>query len=280
VNAATGREGQIWIEAARETKKVWIIGGGPAGMEAARVAALRGHHVRLYEKEHELGGQLRFASAVPHKDKLRKLCDFFKNQLKKLKIEVVLGEEVEASTIREAPPDAVVVASGAIEAPIALSGNDRVHFCTAKEVLAGTGEIGEKVVILGGGMVGCDVAQFLLEKRKKVFIIGGFTPFASRMRPTVARKVREKFSEAPISIFERCRCVRVVDWGIVCRDVDGKETIAEADTVVLATGFVADNRLFQSLCGEIPNLFQAGDCVHPRTLVEAIDEGMQVGLAV
>jgi pyruvate/2-oxoglutarate dehydrogenase complex dihydrolipoamide dehydrogenase (E3) component len=223
---------------------------------------------------------MRFASAAPHKDKIRKLSDFFTNQLKKLKVEVVLGEEVTASTIREARPDAVVVASGGTEAPLAFSGDNQVHFCTAKDVLAGTAGIGEKVVILGGGMVGCDVAQFLLEKRKKVFIVGGFSPFASRMRPTAARKIQERFSEAPISIFERCRCVRAVDRGVVCRDVDGKETIVEADTVVVATGFVAENRLFQSLCGEIPNLFQAGDCVQPRTLVEAIDEGMQVGLAV
>jgi 2,4-dienoyl-CoA reductase-like NADH-dependent reductase (Old Yellow Enzyme family)/thioredoxin reductase len=280
VNAATGRESQIRIEAAKEPKKVWIIGGGPAGMEAARVAALRGHHVRLYEKEQELGGQLRFASAAPHKGKLRNLKDFFTNQLKKLRVEEVLGEEVTASMIRAARPDAVVIASGATEAPIALFGNDQIPFYTAKDVLAETAEIGEKVVIFGGGMVGCDVAQFLLEKGKKVFIVGGYSPFASRMRPTVARKVQEKFSEAPITIFERCRCVGVIERECVCRDVDGKETIVEADTVVVATGFVADNRLFQSLSGKIPNLFHAGDCIQPRTLVEAIDEGMQVGLAL
>jgi len=110
--------------------------------------------------------------------------------------------------------------------------------------------------------------------------VGGFSAFASRMRPTVARKIMDRLSEAPISIFEKCRCVRVVDRGIVCCDLDGKENIVEADTVVLATGFVPEDRLFKSLYGKIPNVFQAGDCVQPRTLVEAIDEGMHVGLAV
>jgi 2-enoate reductase len=280
VNPATGREGEYVIRPAKEGKDVIIIGGGPAGMEAGRVAALRGHRVRIYEKDGKLGGQLRLASVPPHKERIGRLTDYFISQLKKMGIEIALEREVTAEWLKEAKPDAVIVATGSTELLPHFSGMVEVPIHSAKDVLSGKAETGERVTILGGGMVGCEVAEFLKGQGKKVSVVEVLPELASNMRPTPRKKMLERLAQESIVFLTQARLERIEGRGLLLVDKEGNGVRIQTDTLVYATGATADQRLFDSLKGVFLHLMQAGDCIQPRSLIEAIDEGMQAGLQV
>lgn len=278
VNPATGREGEYVIRPAKERKDVIIIGGGPAGMEAGRVAALRGHRVRIYEKDEKLGGQLRLASVPPHKERIGRLADYFISQLKKLGIEIALEREVTAEWLKEAKPDTVIVTTGSTELLPHFSGVVEVPIHSARDVLSGKAETGERVTILGGGMVGCEVAEFLKGQGKKVSVVEVLPELASNMRPTPRKKMLERLAQESIVFLIQARLERIDGRGLLCIDKVGNGVRIQTDTLVYATGVTADQRLFDSLKGVFLHLVQAGDCIQPRSLIEAIDEGMQAGL--
>ncbi|MCK4723557.1 MAG: FAD-dependent oxidoreductase, partial [Dehalococcoidia bacterium] len=170
VNAALGRELEYRIVPAKQARKVLVVGGGPAGMEAARVASLRGHKVTLWEKGPRLGGQLIQAAIPPHKDRIGALTAYLQTQLKKLDVKMELGKEVTAAMIERFEPEAVVLAVGARPLVPDISGLDRAHVVQAGDVLEGKVEVGNKVVVVGGELVGCETAEFLAEKGKEVTV--------------------------------------------------------------------------------------------------------------
>ncbi|MCK4964919.1 MAG: FAD-dependent oxidoreductase, partial [Dehalococcoidia bacterium] len=163
-NAAVGREEECKITKAKEPKKVIVIGGGPGGMEAARVAALRGHKVSLYEKGQELGGWLNLAAIIPGREEIGSLLNYLGTQVKKLGVDIRLGVEATSSLIEEEKPDVVIVATGSNPIVPGIPGVGGDNTVTAKEVLTGNVETGKRVVIVGGSGVGCDVALYLARK--------------------------------------------------------------------------------------------------------------------
>ncbi|GAJ13208.1 unnamed protein product, partial [marine sediment metagenome] len=171
VNAMAGREAECSITATDSPKKVLVIGGGPAGMEAARVAALRGHRVTLFEKKDKLGGQLLYAAIPPYKDEWNTLIDYLTVQMRKLDVEVRLNEEATARVVEEGKPDAVIVATGAVPIIPDIPGIDGKNVATAIDVLIWNKEMGQSVVIIGGGLIGCETAEFLSQKGKQVAIV-------------------------------------------------------------------------------------------------------------
>ncbi|MFZ1988886.1 MAG: FAD-dependent oxidoreductase, partial [Alphaproteobacteria bacterium] len=153
VNAVVGREKEFELMRAQKTKKVLVVGGGPAGMEAAAVACLRGHQVVLYEKQLRLGGQLNLAVKPPHKDEIQSFTNYLITRVKKLGIEVQLGKEVDADTIGTVKPDSIILATGSTPFKPEIPGIDRDHVILAEDVLSGKG-VGKRVLIIGGGLVG------------------------------------------------------------------------------------------------------------------------------
>lgn len=173
------------ISPAKDRKKVLVVGGGVAGVEAARIAAKRGHQVSLYEKSDKIGGQLFYAAAPPHKENMAALVPYLNRQLELHHVDVHLGEDISAEKILSLNPDVVVCATGVTPATLPIKGFE--HTVNAKVILDG-GECKDQAVILGGGSVGCETAEYLAEKGKKVTVIEMLDEMAGKM-VNVARTI-------------------------------------------------------------------------------------------
>jgi 2,4-dienoyl-CoA reductase-like NADH-dependent reductase (Old Yellow Enzyme family) len=167
VNPALGREGASRLEPAARRKKVAVVGGGPAGLEAARAAALRGHDVTLYETTDRLGGRLLTGTVPPYKEALGALAASLSNRAQRSGVRIRLAQAVGRREIEEERPDALVVGVGGIPCPPDIPGADRSDVVTAEEVLTGSKTVGGEVVVIGGGMVGCETAEYILKTSRE-----------------------------------------------------------------------------------------------------------------
>ncbi len=278
VNAALGREEEYRIVPAKMPRKVLVVGGGPAGMEAARVAALRGHQVTLWEKESRLGGQLPPAAIPPHKDRIRPLTKYLQTQLKKLNVRIELGREATVAMIGEFQPEVVVLATGARPLIPELPGLDRAHVVQAGDVLEGKVEVGNKVVVIGGEMVGCETAEFLADKGKRVTVVRRGPEMALKIGLTLRAFLLNRLLERGIALLPGIRYNEVTPEGLVVTTKEGERKTIEADTIVLAAGATPDKELYQEIKGKVPEVHLAGDCVEPRTIRDAIAEGYRIAL--
>ncbi len=275
VNVALCREDEFKIVKSEHPKKVAVIGGGPAGMEAARVCALKGHEVTLYEKR-ELGGALLEAAIPDFKaPDLRPLIDYLKTQIEKLGITVV-KKEATAADLGGGAYDAVIVAAGAT--PLALAdvqGITHEKVSSASAVLHGEAKLGEKVAVIGGGIVGTEVGLFLAEQGKEVVFIEMLDTFMNGITFDEKLVYEERFKDLPVSIHTGKRLEGVDDEGIEVVDRSGERMRIMVDSVVLAAGFRPNRDLLDSLSTALPGLevFEAGDCVSPRKILDAIHEG-------
>ncbi len=170
-NPAVGREAEAAIRPSTNSKNVLVIGGGPAGMEAAIVAAQRGHKVTLFEKAERLGGQFSLAAVPPGKNGIGNLVAYLERQARGLGVEIKLNEEATVSTVETFRPDVVVVAQGAVPAIPRIPGASGTNVLTAADVLNGRTVPGNSVIVVGGGQVGCEVADFLSGQGKKVTVV-------------------------------------------------------------------------------------------------------------
>ncbi len=277
VNVSICREDEFRITKVEKPKKITVIGGGPAGMEAAIVCKQKGHHVTLYEKR-ELGGALIEASIPDFKaPDLKPLIDYFKTQVKKLGIEVI-KEEATPEKIKRGKFDAVIVTTGAtLSIPRDIQGIDSEKVTTALKVLNGEVNVGKRVAIIGGGVVGTEVGLFLAEQGKEIILIEMLDTFMNDITFDQKLVYEERFKNLKIAIYTGKRLEKVVEDGIIVVDRYGARTEIQADTVVLATGFKPNRELIEALKNE-PDLqiYEAGDCIRPRKIFDAIHEGHMI----
>jgi len=273
VNVSAGMEKQYKLEKAEKKRNVLVVGGGPGGMEAARVAALRGHNVRLLEKGERLGGNLLPASVPEFKEELRYLLEWFTRQLEKLDVRVVLNKDVTKDVIGEIKPDAVIIATGAKPVAPEIPGIEKG--INVIDLLLKRTEVGETVVIAGGGLVGCETALYLAEKGKDVTIVEMKEDILLESNPIVKASLMEKLVEKGIKWFTNIKLDKITEEGAVGVDRDWQDRFFPGD-VVLALGFDSDISLLESLGKEIGQIYGIGDCVKPRTIREAIHEGFHV----
>lgn len=280
VNAMAGRERKYNITPAEKTKKVLIIGGGPAGMEAARVATLRGHKVALFEKKDKLGGQLIYAALPPYKDEWNTTIQYLTTQLNKLNIELRLNEECTVRKVREGKPDAVIVATGATHLIPDVPGINSKNVATAIEVLAGVKQVGKNVIIVGGGSIGCETAEFIQQRGGKVTILEMLPTIGADIGPFNRWIIIDRLEKAGIRMETLAKVEKITERGIWISRQDITYEFFEADSVVIAVGMASANSLARKLEGKVPELYQIGDCVKPRQVKEAIEEGFLIGLQV
>ncbi|EFK05285.1 putative NADH oxidase [delta proteobacterium NaphS2] len=275
VNTRVGKEREYKIEPAAKPKKVLVIGGGPGGMEAARVAALRGHDVILYEKLDRLGGHLMEASMAEHKKDIRPLIGWLSSQIKKGGVEVVLGKEVTLDLVTEISPDVVIVAVGATILIPEIPGINESIAVSALDVLTGKADVGNRVVVAGGGLVGCDVAAFLAEKGKEVAIV--------EMLPEIAQEVEifagsrnallRVLGQEGVVSHTNTTIEEITGKGVIVSDTEGERRTINADTVVIALGLKPETGLYKGLKGKVPEVYAIGDCLAPRKIGNAMNEG-------
>jgi 2,4-dienoyl-CoA reductase-like NADH-dependent reductase (Old Yellow Enzyme family)/thioredoxin reductase len=271
VNPALGREREYEIRPAAKAKRVVVVGGGPGGMEAARVAALRGHNVTLYEQKSDLGGQLVPASIPAFKQPIKHYMEYLKNQMKKLGIKTELGKEVTAATIKEQKPDVVILATGATHLIPDIPGVQGENVATACEILLGEKKAGDKTAIVGGGEIGAEMAWFLTEQGKKATIIEMTYGVANDMNMFSRFFLTDKLAELGVEILLFTMVEEITASGVSAVDtMSGEKKNIEADTVVLAMGFECNDGLAEQLKGEVPEVYSIGDCVAPGKINGAV----------
>lgn len=275
-NALLGNEEKYRMDPVEKVKKVLIIGGGPGGLEAARVARKRGHQVTLLEKSPRLGGQMLLASIPPHKQTLSKAMDWLTREVDREGVEIKLNTEGNEENIAKENPDVVIVATGA--RPISPDSFSGPKVLTAWEVLGGK-EVEKEVLILGGGMVGMETAEFLSQKGCRVIVVEMTERLAADMEGTTRALLLERIALQKISSLLSTEVKDIRD-GKVLVSHDGNERWLEAGTIILALGSRANNEILQALEGKVPQILPIGDCVEPRKAKEAIHEGFAAALQV
>lgn len=277
VNPEVGRGREFAITPAPKAKKVLVVGGGPAGMEAARVAALRGHQVTLYEREPELGGQFRLASIPPQKQEIVPAIKYFSRALEKAGVKMVLGQEATASLVGKLKPEAVVVATGGMPIIPDMPGAGGENMVTAWDVLAGKAATGKKVVVAGGGMVGCETAEFLAEYGKEVTIVEMLPELASDA--IIGRKLllTKRLAELGVNGITSAAIKAFTADGMTITRNGKEEVIGEMETIVLAMGVAPARQLAEEIKDKVSELYVIGDAENPATAFEAFAAGAEVG---
>jgi len=275
VNAALGREEESRIGKAEVHKRILIVGGGPAGLEAARVSTLRGHEVVLYEKSCRLGGQLNLAVVPPHKEEMNNVLLYLENQIHKLGVKVALGEEVTPLLVEKVKPDVVFIATGSVPTIPEIPGAKGDHVVTATEVLAGNTSVGEKVVVAGGGMVGAETAEFLAENGKKVTILEMLRRIGMDMVPMAILMLYQRLKKLGVVMITNAKVEEITKDSVIY-EKDGVKQTVEADNVVLAMGSRPNVNLMNALDGKAAKIYPIGSAKEPGNILKAIHGGYRL----
>jgi NADPH-dependent 2,4-dienoyl-CoA reductase/sulfur reductase-like enzyme len=280
VNPQAGREREYTIRRAEKGKKVFIIGGGPAGMEAARVATLRGHRVTLFEARDKLGGLLLYGVQPPYKEEWNTTVHFLATQMEKLHVDVRMGKKCTAKEIEEGKPNVVIVATGSIPLIPSLPGIKGPNAATALDVLAGRKQTGQNVVIVGGGSTGCETAEFLANKGKQVTILEMLARIGADYGPMNRYVVIDRLIAAGIRLETGVKVEAITEKGV--RVIRGGlyPEFFEADSVVIAMGMVPDDAVARTLEGKAPSVFKIGDAVKPAGVTEAMESAFKVAMQI
>jgi 2,4-dienoyl-CoA reductase-like NADH-dependent reductase (Old Yellow Enzyme family)/thioredoxin reductase len=279
VNPLAGKEGDFVIEPAKKVKKVFVIGGGPSGMEAAITAAARGHKVTLYDKGNELGGKLLIASIPPYKNELQSLVKSLASRAKKEGVEIKLKSDASQAAIEKENPDVLIMAMGSSSLIPNIPGVAGPNVVLAEDVLTGTKTVSGNVIIVGGGMVGCETAEFLLERGEgvtQVTVIEMLSRMADNVSPTYRPFFLARLKKAGIKM-ETNTIVQEITKDGVKADQKGVVGFIKGDAVVLAVGFKSNPTLNEKSKAKIAEVYAIGDCAKPRMIKEAIEEGFAIG---
>ena len=280
INPAVGEEMEFSIERTRNKKRILVIGGGPAGMEVAFVAALRGHEVTLWEKSERLGGQLKAAIRLPHKEELSNLLAYFERELERLGVHVELAKESDSDSITRSKADVLVWATGSSPFYPNIPGLDKRKAILAPELLKAEEETGKNVIILGGGLLGCEVAEMLADQGKRVVVVEILDDIARDASLFVRWPLLESLRNKKVEIMTGVKNEEVINEGLALTDQEGKRVLVGADTIVVAVGAKREESPHEVPADRVAQIYAVGDCVHPGKIWDAIHSGAAIGLRI
>jgi 2,4-dienoyl-CoA reductase-like NADH-dependent reductase (Old Yellow Enzyme family)/thioredoxin reductase len=236
LNAENGYENTRSIQPAAQKKKIAVLGGGPAGLEAARVAALRGHDVTLFEKTTTLGGQLNIACVPPRKEEMRRAAQDLIHAVCNAGVHLCMGQTRTAEQLKDAGFEAVINAVGAHSAAPRIPGIDSVNVADAWKVLAGEQQVYGTVAVIGGGMVGCETAEYLAARGCKVSVIEMMDKIAAGESTTILPTLLENYKIYGVEQYPSHKVKEFRMDAVVCENKDGAEVTIPCDYIVLAMG--------------------------------------------
>ena len=236
LNAENGYENTRSIQPAAQKKKIAVLGGGPAGLEAARVAALRGHDVTLFEKTTTLGGQLNIACVPPRKEEMRRAAQDLIHAVCNAGVHLCMGQTRTAEQLKDAGFEAVINAVGAHSAAPRIPGIDSVNVADAWKVLAGEQQVYGTVAVIGGGMVGCETAEYLAARGCKVSVIEMMDKIAAGESTTILPTLLENYKTYGVEQYPSHKVKEFRMDAVVCENKDGAEVTIPCDYIVLAMG--------------------------------------------
>lgn len=276
VNPDVGQEAETVIVPTNTPKKVIVVGAGPAGMEAAKVAALRGHRVTVLEQEAELGGRMCVAAKPPFRQAIDKFRSYQVAQLAKAEVEVKPGITVTPTTVDEINPDVLVVATGARNILLDIPGISMKHVVTAEDLLNQRITPGQRVVIIGAGIVGLETAEFLAQTGKHVTVVE-MTDIVGGDEEGISKKMLFlRLNDLGVRIYINCQVKSIIGEGVVINRLSETEMIP-ADTIALAVGYKPNIDLLSGLDVSKREVYCIGDCKDPRNILGAVHDGSSLG---
>ncbi|MDR1204945.1 MAG: FAD-dependent oxidoreductase [Peptococcaceae bacterium] len=271
-NAVQGRGDQRFdLDPMEGKKKVVVVGAGIAGVEAAVVAKKRGAEVVLFEERDEPGGQIRFACAAPHKDYIARYIPCFKRLLEAGRVDVRYRTRATAEMVLAEKPDAVICATGVLPAKLSIPGFDKPHVVNAKEVLEGKA-VGTNAVIVGGGVIGCETAEFLLSRGKDVTVVEMLPTLAARMLFGNRCVLMAHLEAYGLKKEMESVVTEIKDRSVVVKNADGIKEIP-CDSVIISVGDRPNRLLYEALKGKVSQLFCIGDSNTPDSFAESAAAG-------
>jgi NADPH-dependent 2,4-dienoyl-CoA reductase/sulfur reductase-like enzyme len=283
INPSLGELDERRIDQATQQQKVVIVGSGPGGMEAAITAAARGHQVFLCEKDAEIGGNLRIGSLPFFKSDLRRYFDYLRDRLENSSVEVVLNRNVTVEVIKDMAPDVIIVAAGARMKPLELPGGNQAIMVV--DALSGKESLGESVVLLGAGFVGCEVGWHLAHEGRRVQLIDILPEERlledehSLNRATLFHQLKQ----VGVPINCNAKPIEILEKGVLVSYPDGEKKQFSADSVVSCFGFSPRRELYEKLKKYKENKWDVhaiGDCVKVENFYHAIQSAFQLACQI
>ena len=278
VNPECNRELLARIESAPITKKVVVVGGGPAGMEAARVSALRGHQVTLFESSYGLGGKLKYSSQRILKNDDHRLIKWYEQQLKDLSVEISLDEAATKEKIAAINPNVVFIAQGSKARMLEFPGMDSEKVTNAIDVITDKKYVGPRCTVIGGGLAGCEVALHLAKHRHKMTIIEqgpDILEAGVSLAPANKKLLRDLLEFYHVQIITEAKLKEVTETGAVIM-TQGQERSIPAHHVIIAVGFESNGSLYEELKNDYPDIYNIGDSLKIRNIRGAIWDAYEV----
>jgi 2,4-dienoyl-CoA reductase-like NADH-dependent reductase (Old Yellow Enzyme family)/thioredoxin reductase len=281
VNPETGNEAEFRLEKADRSKNVWIVGGGPGGLKAAEIAALRGHQVTLFERKDKLGGRVRLGANPPGKAVLNEFIDYLEGRVRALGITLEMDKEFAADMITSGEPDVVIVATGASPQFPDWKGVEESDALSVDDVLSDWADIGDNVLIVGGGGTGAEIADLLSEVGKKVTLIEMLEDIASDLINHLQHYLKQRLSDKEVNILTSTRVVDLGKGYAMVEDASGIKKLDGFDDIVLALGSETPNDvIYKDLEDKVAELYVIGDASQPRAIVDAVWEGEDIAIRI
>ncbi|MDR1900046.1 MAG: NAD(P)/FAD-dependent oxidoreductase [Treponema sp.] len=279
-NPFTGREGETRIVKTDTPKKVVVIGGGPAGLMASWICAKKGHEVICYEKTGKLGGEMRLAGHPPTKGNIISLVGNYITMCKNSGVKFVLNTEATEDLVVREKPNAVIISTGSIPLVPNIPGIRDTSAVNARDILDGKVMAGQKILIVGGGAVGSETADFLGEHARTVTLVEMLDDIALDEEAAARMYLMERLAKYGTKIITGAKVKKFVSDGVVCLKNGEEQTLTGFDMVILAMGTTAYNPLESVLKGKVKELYVVGDALKARKALEAIREAADAALKI
>jgi len=280
VNPFAGHEFVWQIKPARQKKKVLVIGGGPGGVQAALVASQRGHAVHLWEQTDQLGGQIQFAHLAPFKEEMAGIFTYLIKCLKKSPVTIRLGKRADNPAVEALGPDAVIVASGSRPVLPPIPGIDTEFVVQARDLYLTGPPAGDRIVIIGGGDIGCETADLLAGPGKQINVVEIAPAVLVRMQKIPKERLLKRLSEKGVRLYEETRVVSIEEKKVLLKRNDDTEFTIEADLVIISINAQPEDDLLHALRGKVDEVIAVGDAAAPGNLGAALRNATEVALNI